>query len=100
MAKRKPSIKERKARTQRRSDDELLKRYASHCYQMARAERAIELKLPISAIVPIERQRHQAVLNKTHKAIRKWFYGMPHKARARAKIRVELGIDPKPKAGL
>lgn len=92
MAKRKPSREERKRLKDKRADDDLLKRYAKHCYAMARAEKAIEEKLPISAIVPVDRQRHSDVERKTLVAIRHWFnkMGPGMQGRTRAKIISEL----------
>ena len=93
MAKRKPTKAKRKELSRKRSDDTLLKRYAHHCYHVARAEKAVEDGLPIQTVVPTEGRRHQAVLADTEAAIRKWFLKMDKgsKARARAKICMEIG---------
>ena len=93
MAKLKKTIEERQALKLLRQDAELLKRYAWHCYQEARFQKAKEKLLTVAAIVPTEGKRHRDVLKQSEKAIREWFNGLgPMKERARIKIRAELAL--------
>lgn len=93
MAKRKKTIEERRRLKAEREDAAMIKRYAWHCYQEARFQKAKEKLLPMGAIVPTEGKRHKDVLKQSEAAIRKWFDGLgPMKERARIKIRAELAL--------
>lgn len=92
MAKRKPTPAKRQARKRKREDSALLRRYARHCYQTARREKAEESGIPLRMIGVRKAKNHAEVIAKTEAAIRAWFEAMDPLAqtRARAKIRSEI----------
>ena len=93
MAKRKKTKEERKAAKHRATTGKLLRRYARHCYQLARRDEAKLKGLPVSAIVPTKRGfRHSDVEKVAERKIVEWFDGLPEWSRGRAldKIRAEL----------